>query len=43
MLQYDKSHLHLRITTPEKSVIDIVNDAQHAIESLREILKNENS
>ena len=32
-----------QITIPEKSIIDIVNDAQHAIESLREILKDGDS
>lgn len=41
-MQYDTSHLHQQITT-EKSIIDIIDDAQHAMESLREILKNEDS
>ena len=42
-IQYDKSHLHRQMMTVEKSIIDVINDAQHAIESIREILKNRDS
>lgn len=41
--RYDKSHLHRQLTTLEKSIIDVINDAEHAIESIREILKYEDS